>query len=83
MNRGTLLVTTYEKVGNRWKMTEQEERKDQILDAEHWREWRRFDKNLGAKTKISVLYGMILMSYETISPDGDQKVTYQNKEYIY
>lgn len=83
MNRGTLLVTTYEKAGNRWHIVEQEERPDSAVDADHWEEWRKFDRNLGAKTKMTILYGIVLKSYETISPDGTQKVKYENTKYIH
>jgi hypothetical protein len=70
-------VKEYKKVGNQWELTG-ERVENSIVDSEHWKSWRKFDKQLDSvKSQLSLNRGL-LYTYITINTFLKEKVVYKN-----
>jgi hypothetical protein len=70
-------IKEYKKVSNKWELTS-ERVENAIVDSEHWKSWRKFDKQLeSVKSQLSLSRGL-LFNYTTINTFLGEKVVYKN-----
>ena len=74
--RGVVEVSRYKN----GKLVKKEQRKDSILNEDHWKGWSKFDKDLGAKSytrsNFDYVEGTRLITSHSTSL-GNEKVVYK------
>lgn len=73
--RGTVIRDIYKN----GKLVERTTMKDSILNVDHWKGWKNFDRNFGRtylKTNFDYQFGKNLMSYYSTEHNG-QKFVYR------
>lgn len=74
--KGLVLVSRFEKVGNKWQKTE--EKIDVLnIDVSYWK-----GPKFGSYERLSLNNGL-MYSFVTVSPDGQAKVTYNTISYLF
>jgi S-adenosylmethionine:tRNA-ribosyltransferase-isomerase (queuine synthetase) len=72
-----VLKSEYTKKANKWVL-EKESVENCIVDAEHWRAWLRFDKQLSSVKSELAINGGLLYYYITTNKELNEKVKYKN-----
>ena len=74
--RGLILISRFDKIGNKWRKTEE---KTDILgiDCSYWK-----GTGFGIHERSSLNNGL-MNSFVTVRPDGQAKVTYKNIAYLF
>lgn len=74
--KGLVLVSRFDKVGNKWQKTE--EKTDVLnIDVSYWK-----GSGFGSYERLSLNNGL-MYSFVTVSPDGQAKVTYKTINYLF
>jgi len=72
-----VLKSEYIKKGNKWVL-EKESVENCIVDAGHWRDWLRFDKQLSSVKSELAINGGLLYYYITTNKELNERVKYKN-----
>jgi len=72
-----VLKSEYIKKANKWVL-EKESVENCIVDAEHWRAWLRFDKQLSSVKSELAINGGLLYYYITTNKELNERVKYKN-----
>lgn len=74
--KGLVLVSRFEKVGNKWQKVK-EETDILNIDVSYWK-----GSGFGSYERLSLNNGL-MYSFVTVSPDGQAKVTYRTISYLF
>ena len=74
--KGLVLVSRFDKVGNKWQKTE-EEINVLNIDCSYWK-----GPKIGSYERLSLNNGL-MQSFVTVRPDGQAKVTYRTISYLF
>ena len=74
--KGLVLVSRFDKVGNKWRKTEEEICMLNI-DCSYWK-----GSGFGSYERLSLNNGL-MYSFVTVSPDGQAKMTYKTVSYLF
>jgi S-adenosylmethionine:tRNA-ribosyltransferase-isomerase (queuine synthetase) len=72
-----VLKSEYIKKSNKWVL-EKESVENCIVDAQHWRDWLRFDKQLSSVKSELAINGGLLYYYITTNKELNERVKYKN-----